>query len=185
MLKEKQPPKDTFDLTSELFADALTEDEENANNSQEMDEGVPSNKPSAEEAYDSEATTNQEEDMFIVTETLRKPKLAEGNYPALIGKLQAKKMSGDSGNWIAITLPFNIRHPKTGETVTVNFISSKSLKPKSRLYPIVRGILGAEPGEQFDLRCLQGKKVFVQIEHRTVDSGDIWENVTSVKPRSL
>ncbi len=182
--------KDEFDLMEELFGDDMLENEEKAGNDvseeQDMNDGFPSEEPVSKENDSSKGELEVDEDkegsLFIVTKTLRKPKLEAGNYPAQVGKLQAKKMKGDNGDWISVTIPFNIRHPKTGETVTVNFIASKSLKPKSRLYPIVCGILGAEPGENFDLRHLQGKKVSVQIDHRTTDSGDIWENVVTVKP---
>jgi hypothetical protein len=93
-----------------------------------------------------------------------------------------RKLAGKYGKpWVNIGLKFKIKNPDTGEYVEVTFNANKSLDPKSRLYPIVKGILGAEPGDNFNLKELEGKKAKISIEHRTDSEGNVWDNIVAVR----
>ncbi len=105
----------------------------------------------------------------------------EGDYPAKIGKLSAKKMMGVYEPWVRVTIPFNIKNRNSGKNVTVNFMASCSLNVNSRLFPIVKGILGKVPKGDFKLRQLEGKKVTVSIKHWEDKKGNVWENVVAVR----
>jgi hypothetical protein len=134
-----------------------------------------------EEIEDEE--TADEDDLFTVKKEKRKPKLEEGDYIGLLTEVLAeRKLAGKFGKpWVNIGLKFKIKNPDTGEYVEVTFNANKSLDPKSRLYPIVKGILGTEPGDNFNLKELKGMKVKVSIEHSTDNEGNVWDNIVAVR----
>lgn len=134
-----------------------------------------------EEIEDEE--TDDEDDLFTVKKEKRKPKLEEEDYFGLLTEVLAeRKLAGKYGKpWVNIGLKFKIKNPDTGEYVEVTFNANKSLDPKSRLYPIVKGILGAEPGDNFNLKELEGKKAKISIEHRTDSEGNVWDNIVAVR----
>jgi hypothetical protein len=126
---------------------------------------------------------DNEEDLFKMVKPKRKAKLPEADYPAVVGEVKVeKKTTGDYGPWVKTEIPFKIKHPKTGETITVPFFASKSTNKKSRLYPIIKGILGNVPDDEYSLKDLEGKKVCVTIEHREDGEGSVWDNVILVRP---
>lgn len=134
---------------------------------------------------DGENNTEQvsDENLYVLDEPTRKPKLPEGNYPGTVGRVKAEKMaSGKYGPWIQITLPFHIKRPETGEPIEVRFVANKSMSFTSRLFPIVKGILGKAPETGFNLRELEGQSVTVGIEHNTDAKGNVWDNVAFVRP---
>ncbi|MBY0054922.1 hypothetical protein H7K32_25510 [Brevibacillus agri] len=171
------------DETDELF----DPDEEDDNDDDEDDESEENDDDIADndvgdddESYDE--TEEDDEDLLTVKKSLRKPKLDEDDYIAEVGPPKAEKMTtGQYGPWIKITIPFKIKHPVTKEVVTVEFSANRSIDPKSRLYPVVKGILGTEPANGLDLRGLAGRKVKVSIEHRKDQEGNVWENIVSVR----
>ncbi|MGG3887331.1 hypothetical protein [Brevibacillus panacihumi] len=129
-----------------------------------------------------EETEGDDEDLLTVKKLLRKPKLDEDDYVAKVGPPKAKKMAtGEFGPWVKITIPFLIKHPDTKEGVTVEFSANRSIDSKSRLYPVLKGILGTELSNEIDLRDLEGRKVKVSIEHRKDEEGNVWENIVSVR----
>ncbi|MED1876733.1 hypothetical protein [Brevibacillus borstelensis] len=133
-----------------------------------------------DESYDE--TEEDDEDLLTVKKSLRKPKLDEDDYIAEVGTPKAEKMTtGQYGPWVKVTIPFMIKHLVTKEVVTVEFSANKSIDPKSRLYPVLKGILGTEPTNGLDLRTLAGRKVKVSIEHRKDGDGNVWENIVSVR----
>ena len=124
-----------------------------------------------------------DEDLFIVSNEKRQSKLDEDAYIAHLMEVTGeKKPPGKYGKpWVNIGLKFKIKNKETGEIVEVTFNANKSLDPKSRLYPIVKGILGAEPGDNFNLMELKGMKARVSIEHRTDIEGNVWDNIVSAR----
>jgi hypothetical protein len=124
----------------------------------------------------------ENDDLFIATYETRKSNFAKGEYSSQVGKLNAERVQGDCGIWIKVTIPFLIRNPRTTKLETVNFTASKNLDPKKRLHPIVCGILGTDPGFNFDLRRLEGKKVKVRIGHHYDGNGNEWEEIVHVRP---
>ncbi|WP_016993639.1 hypothetical protein [Lysinibacillus boronitolerans] len=125
--------------------------------------------------------SDEEDDLFTLKESLRQAKLDEDDYLATIGKPTAEKEEGKFGPWVKITLPFIIKNPETGEKVTVPFVANRSMDSKSRLYPILKGIIGAAPTSGFNLKSVEGKRVKASIEHRTDEKGNVWENVIAVR----
>jgi hypothetical protein len=126
------------------------------------------------------------DDLLFIKRTNRKPKLAEGIFSGTIGKPKGERVFPEKFGekpWTKVTIPFICKNPKSGEAVTVNFFASKSIGENSRLYPILKGIIGSVPDDGFSLKELEGKKVYVKIEHWVSGNGDIWENVVSAKPR--
>jgi hypothetical protein len=119
-------------------------------------------------------------DLYIWDAPKRGPRLPEGEYPAIVGKISAERMQGAYGEWIKITIPFLIFSQEILDTIAVCFRASKSLKSDGRMYPIVKGILGAEPESRFDFKQLEGKAVKVVLEHNADQYGEVWENVVSV-----
>jgi len=141
---------------------------------------------SADEVYsegesdDGDDWEAEEDDLLILKVIKHKPKLSKGEYLARVGTVAAEKMRGkDGSNWVKVTLPFEIKTPDG--VVTVPFIASMSLSPKSRFYPVIKGILGHEPEAGLSLRELQGTQVKVQIDHHIDDQGSVWEEVKRVK----
>lgn len=145
----------------------------------DLDEGT--DEKEEDEFLDLEES-DDDDDLFTLKESLRQPKLDEDDYLGTVGKPKAKKEEGKYGPWVKITLPFIIKHPETGEKITVPFIANRSMDPRSRLYPILKGILGVAPTSGFNLKSVEGKKVKVSIEHRPDEKGNVWENVIAVRP---
>ncbi|KZZ85048.1 hypothetical protein [Bacillus sp. SJS] len=137
-----------------------------------------------ENPFDDEEDADDEEDLFAMAKSKRTPHLPESEYPGVVGKVKVEKMP--KGNfdkpWVRTTIPFQIKHPKTDEIITVPFFANKSTSKNSRLYPVIKGILGQVPQQEYSLKDLIGKKVYVVIEHREDETGDIWENVVQVRP---
>lgn len=131
-----------------------------------------------------ESKFNKDDNLMIMGEVKREPRLEVDDYPSTVGRgINAKREPiGMYGPWVKITIPFNVKDPKNDEIVTVNFIANKSIDPKSRLYSILKGILGRTPEAGLNLRELEGKRVMVSIEHRVDENGNVWENVSSVRP---
>ncbi|SMB82674.1 hypothetical protein SAMN00017405_0953 [Desulfonispora thiosulfatigenes DSM 11270] len=132
--------------------------------------------------FEVDESDEDDDDLFTLKESLRQPKLDETDYLGTVGKPKAEKEEGKYGPWVKITLPFIIKNPETGEKVTVPFVANRSMDPRSRLYSILKGILGAAPTSGFNLKGVEGKKVRVSIEHRTDEKGNVWENVIVVRP---
>jgi len=120
-------------------------------------------------------------DLFTVHYKKREAQLDEGVYTAIVGEVSATSVEGPYGKYIRVIIPFHVTNPDTGKTVTARFVGNRSFDPAGRLYPIIKGILGATPPESFDLREITGKKVKVTIEHRTDDHGNVWENITGAR----
>jgi len=133
------------------------------------------------EENEQELGNDDETDLYIWNEPTRGPRLSEGEYKAEVGKISAERMQGAYGEWIKITIPFIIFSEENMDNIVVCFRASKSLRPDGRMYPIVRGILGAEPEWGFDFKQLEGKVVKVVLEHEADQQGNIWENIVSVK----
>lgn len=49
------------------------------------------------------------------------------------------------------------------------------------LYPIVRGLLQAEPNEDTDLEELIGMECEIEVKHKTGSKGKIWANVVNAR----
>lgn len=128
-----------------------------------------------------EEAEEDDDDLLTLKESLREAKLDEDDYLATVGMPTAEKEEGKFGPWVKITLPFIIKSPETGEMVTVPFVANRSMDPKSRLYPILKGILGAAPSSGINLKSVEGKRVKVSIEHRTDEKGNVWENVIAAR----
>lgn len=126
-------------------------------------------------------STEDDIDLYIWDAPKRGPRLPEGEHSAKVGKVSAERMQGAYGEWIKITIPFLIFSEEIMDNIAVCFRASKNLRPDGRMYPIVKGILGAEPESGFDFKRLEGKVVKVVLEHEADQYGDIWENVVSVK----
>ena len=127
--------------------------------------------------------TDAMEDLLMVINEKRKAQLDEGDYIAVLTDVVAEqKLAGKYGKpWVSIGLKFKIKNRDTQENVEVTFNANRSLDPKSRLYPIVKGILGSEPGDSFNLKELKGKKARVSIEHSTDDEGNVWDNIVAAR----
>ncbi|WP_027400086.1 hypothetical protein [Anaerovorax odorimutans] len=118
------------------------------------------------------------EDLFVVTNTKREPKIQEGEYIATVKAILAdEKVSSENNKWIRITLIFAIENSDFDDPVEIKFFASKNLNKMSRLYPIVKGIIGYEPEDNFNLKTLKDKKTKVLIKHKVDDKEDVWENV--------
>lgn len=156
---------------------------ENEDDETDLDlEGVDENEED-DDFLELEESDEDDDDLFMLKESLRQPKLDEDDYLGTIGKVEAERVeSGKYGPWVKITLPFIVKNPTTGEKVTVQFVANRSMDPKSRLYPILKGILGIAPSSGFNLKSVEGKKVKVSIEHRTDEKGNVWENIMAVRP---
>lgn len=125
--------------------------------------------------------SDDDDDLFTLKESLREAKLEEDDYLATVGKPVAEKEEGKYGPWVKITLPFIIKNPETGEKVTVPFVANRSMDPKSRMYPILKGIIGAAPTSGFNLKSVEGKRVKVSIKHRIDEKGNVWENIIAAR----
>jgi len=120
--------------------------------------------------------------LLVLEDSKRIPKLEEDEYTARIGLVTAEQVTvGQFGPWVKVTIPFKINIPDSLESLTVNFVANKSIAPSSRMYPIIKGILGKSPENGFTLSEINGKKVKVMIEHRTDADGNVWENIASVR----
>lgn len=108
-------------------------------------------------------------------------RLPEGEYLAKIGTITSEAVEGNRWNWTRLKIPFLIEDPETGETVTITFISSNTVAPGSRLYPILKGILGSEPTPGLNLQDLTNRKVFVTVQHSVDNRGLRWDIVVSVR----
>lgn len=122
-------------------------------------------------------------DLFTVIKEKRKSELVEGDYIGIITEVLAeRRLDGKYGKpWVSIGLKFKIKNRDTGKFAEVTFNANKSLDMKSRLYPIVKGILGAEPGDNFNLKELEGKKAKISIEHNTDTEGNVWDNIVAAR----
>lgn len=165
---------------------ALTEDDAEADDADDFgDEFEEEDTPdAADNEFESDAGDDEweseEDDLLVLKVNKREARLSKGEYPARIGTVAAEKMSGKNGSsWVKVTLPFEIK--TTDGIVIVPFIASKSLSPKGRFYPVIKGILGHEPQAGINLRELKGIQVRVQIDHRVDDQGSVWEEVKRVK----
>lgn len=161
-----------------IFDEDIDDFNEDSLNNEDNDEN------NDEDPFEDDNIDDDDEDLFAMVKPKRKAKLPENVYSAQVGDVNAEKMDrGKFGKpWIRVTIPFNIKHPKTGEIVTVPFFANKSTGKNSRLYPIIKGILGRVPDEEYSLKHLIGKKVQVVIEHNEDDDGNIWENIVLVRP---
>ena len=175
---------DSDDDYSEEEVEEETADDEDSAEEDEADDDSEIEEDSAyEDEVDEEDETDGLDDLLTVINEKRKSKLQEGDYIAVVTDIEGEKMpSGKFGKpWIKVTFEFKIKNPDTGEYVTVKFSANKSLDPKSRLYPIAKGIWGSEPGDNFNLRELKGKKARVSIEHSTDDEGNVWDNIVAAR----
>lgn len=126
--------------------------------------------------------TDEKNSILIVEKKLAYSNIREGYYNALLTEVVGeRKLTGKYGPWINIGFKFKMKNPDTGEYIEITFNANKSLDPKSRLYPIVKGILGAEPGDNFNLRELEGKKARVSIEQSTDAEGNVWDNIVAAR----
>lgn len=180
--EEEDMPED-----DEETDDGEEEEEEDASEEDDTDE-VDAEEEDGEDDTDEEeeedaSEEDDDKDLFVCKAKTHEPELDIGKYPSTVGKVTAEKKNESKYNnpWVLVKIPFNIEHPETGKKVTVTFSASKNLSPDGRLYPIVRGILGREPQDNFDIRTLEGMQALVTIEHRTDDSGNIWENVVEAR----
>ncbi|RQN12302.1 hypothetical protein EHW71_03535 [Clostridium butyricum] len=180
-VEEFEEDTEAEDLVDEIEDTDDSEDFFNDDDSDEEVEEPADDEDSLEGSEDEE--TDDEDDLFTVKKEKRKPKLEEEDYIGLLTEVLAeRKLAGKYGKpWVNIGLKFKIKNPDTGEYVEVTFNANKSLDPKSRLYPIVKGILGAEPGDNFNLKELEGKKAKISIEHRTDSEGNVWDNIVAVR----
>ena len=68
----------------------------------------------------------------------------------------------------------------------INAMMDATLSPKSKLYPVVKALMGKEPpmGKTIDLKAYYGKKVkiFIEDKKKKNDDGKRYQNVTKVKP---
>lgn len=163
-----------FDENDDIDKESLDDDDDDVDN-----EENPFEDDSNDDEYE-----DDEEDLFAMVKPKRISKLPEDEYLSIVGEVKAEKMpNGKFGKpWVRVTIPFDIKHPKTKETITVPFFANKSTGKNSRLYPIIKGILGHVPDEEYSLKDLIGKKVRVEIEHNQDDEGNVWENVVLVRP---
>jgi len=170
---ENEEPEDDADEELDDDDDSVEEDEAE----QEDDDDDEAD----EEAEDDE--TGDFDDLLTVINEKRKPIFEEEDYIAVVTDVVAeRKLTGKYGKpWVNIGLKFKIKNPDTQEPVEVTFNANRSLDPKSRLYPIVKGIWGSEPGDNFNLRELKGKKARVSIEHSTDDEGNVWDNIVAAR----
>lgn len=166
------------------------EDEEDSVEEDEEDEVVEEDEEEEEEEEDEDEVDEDEvdgnnglDDLLMVINEKRKAQLEERDYIGLLIDVVAEpKPPGKYGKpWVSIGLKFRIKNPDTQEPVEVTFNANRSLDPKSRLYPIVKGIWGSEPGDNFNLRELKGKKARVSIEHSTDDEGNVWDNIVAAR----
>lgn len=165
---------DDEDDTNSFFDDD-SDDDEDVNHADEEEE---------DDLFSDEDDDEDDEDLFMMKSPKRKAKLPEGEHLAKVGDIKVEKMPKGRFDkpWTRVTIPFEIKHPKTGETITVPFFANKSTGKNSRLYPIIKGIFGHVPEDNYSLKDLIGKKVRVEIEHNQDDEKNVWENVVLVRP---
>ncbi len=186
-VEEFEEDTEAGDMVEEIEDTDGSEDFFNDDDSDGEVEELADDEDSFEGSEDDEEIEDEEtddgDDLFTVKKGKRKSKLEERDYIALLTKVLAeRKLAGKYGKpWVNIGLRFKIKNPDTGEYVEVTFNANKSIDPKSRLYPIVKGILGAEPGDNFNLKELEGKKAKVSIEHSTDSEGNVWDNIVAVR----
>ncbi|AKA70866.1 hypothetical protein [Clostridium scatologenes] len=183
------------EVIEDTEAEDMEDEIDDAEDSEETEEAEDYSDDESDEDLEEEAEEDDEEeeiedeetdemdDLYTVKKEKRKSKLEEGEYIGLLTEVSAeRKLTGKYGKpWVNIGLKFKIKNPDTGEHVEVTFNANKSLDSKSRLYPIVKGILGAEPGDNFNLKELEGKKAKVSIEHSTDSEGNVWDNIVAVR----
>mgnify|MGYP003590147886 FL=1 len=170
------------DMKKEELDTRFEADDENANDDDEDVIYEDDDERQVAEPQEPAADTwdTEEEDLLILKVFKRTPKLPKGVYPALIGPITAKKEIGDNGKpWTKVTISFEVK--SAAGIVTVPFIAGMSFNPAGRFYPIIKGVLGAEPKEGLDLRKLQGRQVKVTIDHRVDERGNTWEEIKSAK----
>lgn len=169
--------------TEMVKADTVSEDiEKELGGSEGCREEESVNDDSVDEDEIEEEET-EDEDLYTAKKEKIVPKLKEGDYLAMLTDVIAeRRLSGKFGKpWVNIGLKFKIKNPDTGEYVEISFNANKSLSTKSRLYPIVKGLLGEEPGDDLNLKELKGKKAWVSIKHTTDTEGNIWANIVTVR----
>lgn len=174
--QDNEDEEDEIDLDSDdkLEEDELLEEDAPATNKTEKSIGDGSNNSVWDE---------EEDDLFILKFNKRKARLQKDWYQARVGKPIVERQEGKDGEpWVRVTIPFQVK--KGNDTVAVFFRASSSLHPKSRLYPIIEGILGREPGERLDVRKLEGKRVKIKIDHSVDARGNVWEEVIAVERAS-
>jgi len=118
---------------------------------------------------------------FLMHQVLREPALKEGTYSAIVEDVKAKNQQGDYGNYILLSIFFKVKGPDKAR-VTVPVRAGMSMNPESRLYRIVKGILGRNPLPGTDLRQLKGLRVRVVIEHQEDARGNVWEDIVEIIP---
>jgi hypothetical protein len=125
------------------------------------------------------ATVPTDDSLYIAQRELRTAKLAEDHYLSTVSDVLAEKMppGNFSTPWVRITIYFKICIDQSDNYVLARFISSNNLSSKGRMYPIVKGILGSEPGIDFNFKDLIGRRANVTIKHRTDEDGNVWDNV--------
>ena len=177
--------EDTVDAIDDFedIDDEETEQEEYSDDDvydEEIEEELADN--TDEEVADDEDEID-DDDLFTVKKEKRKPIFQEGDYNARLTEVLAdRRLTGKYGKpWVNIGFKFKVKNPETGEYIEITFNANKSLDEKSRLYPIVKGILGAEPGDNFNLKQLEGKKAKISIEHSTDSEGNVWDNIVAAR----
>lgn len=132
---------------------------------------------------DKSSTETDAQDLLVVNEIIRKAELDEGDIPATVIDVQAEMVEeGQYGPWVKATIVFETKDQYNNSSAEVKFVANRSLNPKSRLFPIVKGIMGKTPEPNFDLRNLLNKRVMITIKHNQDEIGNVWENVVSVRP---
>jgi len=117
--------------------------------------------------------------LLLMRQVLRVPRIDEGNYTAVVENVKGEEKTGEYGKYTLISIFFKIKKADKS-SVTVPLRAAMSLTPESRLFKIVKGILGRDPEEGTDLIELKGQRVRVLIEHWEDAKGNLWEDIVEI-----
>ena len=101
-------------------------------------------------------------------------RLPVGKCKAKVMEVKAGWVLGPYGKYVRIEVILDILNPFTKKILPFRYFASQN---SQRIFDFAAGILGEEPGPEFNLKSLEKRITYVFIEHQANDKGEIWDQI--------
>ena len=101
-----------------------------------------------------------------------------GQCKAKVMEVKAGWVLGPYGKYVRVEVILDILNPFTKKILQFRYFASQN---SQRIFDFAAGILGEEPGPEFNLKSLEKRVTYVFIEHQENDKGELWDQIVATE----